>query len=73
MTSSLPLGGCGGEGLRISPPRHDVLGEEKWLISQRRRARNEFLNGLLLGLICIGIQGIYVKLINHCQAEMIKQ
>ena len=67
MTSSLPLGGCGGEGLRISPPRHDVLGEEKWLISQRRRAR------LLLGLICIGIQGIYVKLINHCQAEMIKQ
>ena len=22
--------------------------------------------------ICIGTQGVYVKLINHCQAEMIK-
>ena len=31
------------------------------------------LDRLLLGLICIGIQGIYIKLINHCQAEMIKQ
>ena len=28
--------------------------------------------GLLLGLICIRIQVIYVKLISHCQAEMIK-
>ena len=32
-----------------------------------------YLDRLLLGLICIGIQGIYVKLINHCQTEMIKQ
>ena len=24
----------------------------------------------VLGLICIGIQGIYVKLISHCQAVM---
>ena len=30
-----------------------------------------FLNRLLLGLICIGIQGIYIKL-NHSQAIMIK-
>ena len=30
------------------------------------------LDRLLVGLICIGIQGIYIKLINHCQAEMIK-
>ena len=29
--------------------------------------------GLLLGSICIGIQSIYVKLINYCQAVMIKQ
>ena len=27
------------------------------------------LDRLLLGLICIGIQGVYVKLINHCHAE----
>ena len=26
-----------------------------------------------IGFICIGIQGVYVKLINHCQAVMIKQ
>ena len=48
--------------MRISLPRHDLLGEEKWLISQRRRTRKLFLNGLLLGLICIGIEGKYVKL-----------
>ena len=58
--------------MRISLPRHDLLGEERYLISQRRRARSLFLNGLLLGLICIGIQDIYVKF-NHCQAVMIKQ
>ena len=28
------------------------------------------LDRLLLCLICLGIQGVYVKLINHCQAEM---
>ena len=26
-----------------------------------------------IGFICMGIQGMYVKLINHFQAEMIKQ
>ena len=26
-----------------------------------------------IGFICIGIQGIYIKLINHCQSVMIKQ
>ena len=31
------------------------------------------LDRLLLGLICIGIQGIYIKLINHCQEVMMKQ
>ena len=51
--------------MRISLPRHDLLGEEGWLISQRRRAKSLFLNGLLLGSFCTGIQ---VKLINHCQA-----
>ena len=39
----------------ISLPRHDLLREDRWLISQRRRARSLFLNGLLLGLICIGM------------------
>ena len=26
-----------------------------------------------IGFLCIGIQGVYVKFINHCQAVMIKQ
>ena len=56
--------------MRVSLPRHDLLGEERWLISQRRRAKSLFLNGLSLGSICTGIQ---VKLINHCQAVRIKQ
>ena len=34
--------------VKISLPRHDLLGEERWWISQRRRARSLFLNGLLL-------------------------
>ena len=70
-----------GEGLRSQPPppaatdenkstRHDLLGEERWPISQRRRSRSFFLNGLLLGSVCTGIQ---VKLINHCQAVRNKQ
>ena len=56
--------------MRISLPRHDLLGEERWLISQRRRTKSLFLSGLLLGSNCTGIQA---KLINHCQAVRIKQ
>ena len=56
--------------MRISLPRHDLLGEERWPISQRRRAKSLFLNGLLLGSICTEIQ---VKLINHCQSVRVKQ
>ena len=41
-----------------------LLVEEKWPISHRRMALSLFHNGLLLSLICIGIQGL--KLINHC-------
>ena len=52
-----------------SLPRHDLLGEERWPFSQRR-ARSLFLDGLLLGSVCTGIQ---VKFINHCQAVRIKQ
>ena len=48
--------------MRISLPRHDLLGKERWPISQRRRAKSLFLNGLLLGSVCTGIQ---IKLINH--------
>ena len=36
-------------GWRIRLPRHDLLGEERWLISQRRRAQSLSLQGLLLG------------------------
>ena len=36
--------------MKISLSRHDLLGKERWPISQRRRARNLFLSGLLLGL-----------------------
>ena len=57
--------------MRINLPRHDLLGEERWLISQSGKARNLFLNGILLGVICIGIQGVRVNL-NHCQAVIIK-
>ena len=56
--------------MRISLPRQDLLGEGRWLISQRRRAKSLFLLGLLLGSICTEIQ---VKLINHCQSVRIKQ
>ena len=45
--------------MRISLPRRDLL---------QRRAKSLFLNGLLLGSICTGIQ---IKLINHCQAVKI--
>ena len=72
---------CGGRSIIRAPPatmdeykstKTCLLGEERWPVSQRRRAWNLFLNGLLLGLIYIEIQGIHVKLINNCQAEMIK-
>ena len=56
--------------MRIPLPRHDLLGEGRWLISQRRRDKSLFLNGLLLSAICPGIQ---VKVINHCQAVRIRQ
>ena len=42
-------------------------------MSQRRRALNTSFSGLLLGLVCIGIWGVYIKHINHCQALMIKK
>ena len=38
----------------------------------KQKVQKPLLNGLLLGLIGIGIQGVYVKL-KHCQAVMIKQ
>ena len=47
--------------MRISLPKHDLLGEERWPVSQRKRTLSLFLNGLLLGLIHIGIQGIHVN------------
>ena len=56
--------------MRISLPRHDLLGEERWPISQKRRAKSLFLHGLLLGSFCTGIQ---IKLINHCQPVRVKQ
>ena len=34
--------------MRLSLPRHDLLGEERWPNSQRRGARSLFLNELLL-------------------------
>ena len=38
----------------------------------KEKGQEPFPQGLLLlDLICIGIQGVHVKL-NHCQAEMIK-
>ena len=69
----------GGGSTRRTPPatrnenkstKTDLLGDERWPISQRRKAKTLFLSGLLLGSICTGIQ---VKLISHCQAVRIKQ
>ena len=65
-----PAGPLWAPWMRVSLPRHDLLGEGRWLISQRRRAKSLFLNGLLLSAICPGIQ---VKVINHCQAVRIRQ
>ena len=42
-------------------------------LSEREGRLSPLPGQAFLGLICIGIQGIYVKLISHCQAEMIKQ
>ena len=67
---ALPAGPPWPPWMKINLPRHDLLGEERWPISQRRRAKSLFLNGLLLGSFCTGIQ---VKLINHCQTVRIKQ
>ena len=55
--------------MRINLPRHDLLGEERLTSLSEEKG----LETLLLGLVCIGIQGIYVELINHCQAVMIKE
>ena len=40
--------------------------------SLKGRAPRPFPWQAFIGLICIGIQGIYGKLINHCQAVIIK-
>ena len=41
--------------MRINLPRHDLLGEERWPISQRRRALSLSLNGLFLSSACLGM------------------
>ena len=56
MWGALPAGLPRPPQMRISLPGHDLLGEERWPISQRRRAKSLFLNGFLLGSFCIGIQ-----------------
>ena len=48
------------------------LGRKGWPVSQGRKASSLSLSGLSLGLVCIGMQGVYVKLFSHCQAVMIK-
>ena len=42
--------------MRVSLPRHDLLAEERWPISQRRRAKSLFLHRLLLSSFYTGIQ-----------------
>ena len=61
LGGALPAEFSGPPQMRIILPRHDLLEEERWPVSQRKRALSVFLNGLLLGLIHIGIQGIYVN------------
>ena len=50
---------CGGKGMA-------------WPLSQGENALTLALTGFI-DLICIGILGVYIKLINHCQAVTIKQ
>ena len=59
--------------MRINLPRHDLLGEERWPLSLRGRALSTSFPGFLFGLVCLEIQGVYKKLINHCQAVIIKE
>ena len=68
---------CGGEGgcsthwppppsqMRINLPRHDLCGEERWPVSQRRKALNIF-PASLLSSAHIEIHSMQVKLINQC-------
>ena len=57
--------------MRISLPRHDLLGEERWpgCFSQGEKGPEPLSPGAFIRFIRIGIQ---IKLINHYQAEMIK-
>ena len=63
--------------MRISLPRHDLLGEETWPVSQRRRARSLFLKYrayvCVYIYVCVCVYRYTVELINHCQAVMIKR
>ena len=60
--------------MRVNLPRHDLLGEKRLTnLSEEKGLKHLFLNELLLGLVCTGIQGVYIKLISHCQAVMIKE
>ena len=46
---ALPAGSPWQPGMRVSLPRHDLLGKERWPISQRKRAKSLFLQWAFIG------------------------
>ena len=57
-------------GWRISLPRHDLLGEERWLLLSKEKGPEPFPLWAFIRFISTGIQ---MKLTNHCQAVRVKQ
>ena len=59
--------------MRISLPRHDVLGEERLASLSEEKGLKPLSHWAFIGFSCIGIQDLYVNLISHCQAVVIKE
>ena len=57
-------------GWRISLPRQDLLGEERWPILSKEKGPEPFPPWAFSRFICIGMQ---INLINHCQPVRVKQ
>ena len=57
-------------GRRKRLPRHDLLGEERWLFLSKEKGLDHFPPRAFIRFIRIGMQ---IKLINHCQSVRVKQ
>ena len=52
--------------MRINLPRHDLLGEERWPVSQRRKVLNIYVPAFLLTSAHTEIHSMHIKFINQC-------